>query len=73
MDKPIYELERIRYYQYYDKTKLIGRSDNLDYLIQKANKIKIKFSKNYDEKIRIAKYIDNEVVDYPYIRVYGEK
>jgi len=64
-----YVLEKIRYYDFDEKETLIETSLNYDYLLEKAEKLRIKEGKTFLEKVRIAKLDENgEVVDYPYVR-----
>lgn len=64
-----YVLEKIRYYDFDEKETLIDTSLNYEYLLAKAEKLRIKEGKTFLEKVRIAELDENgEVVDYPYVR-----
>jgi len=68
-----YELEKVRYYDFDQKETLIEASLNYDYLLEKAEKLRIKEGKTFIEKVRIAELDENEeVVNYPYVRYPNE-
>jgi len=63
-----YELEKVRYYLYDEKVTLVASGTDLDILIKQAEKISIRAGETFEDKVRIAEIVDDEVINYPYIR-----
>ena len=67
-----YELEKVRYYMYDEKITLVATGDDLGTLIKRADKIKLRAGESFEDKARIAEIENNEIINYPYIRMWNE-